>query len=325
MAHGSTRKGYAVSVRRQAANGYAGVEPPREEFHMPCTQCPRLCGAQRTKTSGSGLCRMPDQFVVARAALHQWEEPPISGQNGSGTVFFSGCSLNCLFCQNEAISQKDFGKAVSGEELRAICQALIAQGAHNINLVNPTHFSALLADFLATPLGVPVVWNTSGYERVETLKTLEGKVDIYLPDLKYLTSALAQRCSGAGNYPDFAPAAIREMARQTGRPVFDEQGLLKRGTVIRHLILPGHLAEAKAVMDWVGRTFPHGEVLFSLMSQYTPFGPAKETPGLDRTLRPSEVRAAEEYMVALGLPGFAQEGAAARESFIPAFDLTGIL
>ncbi len=267
---------------------------------------------------------MPEKAVAARASLHLWEEPPISGTNGSGTVFFSGCSLSCVFCQNEEISQKDFGKPLSPEELRAVCQGLIDQGAHNLNFVNPTHYAHLLVKVLETPFPIPVVWNTSGYERLETLQALEGKVDIYLPDLKYLSPALAAACSGAEDYPDFAPAAIREMARQTGKPVFDENGLLKKGTVVRHLILPGQLAESKKVMDWVAETFPQGEVLFSLMSQYTPFGRARDIPGLDRPLRPSEARAAEEYMAALNLHGFAQEGGAAKESFIPAFDLTGL-
>ena len=291
---------------------------------MICSLCPRRCAAPRTEEAGLGRCRMPSQPRVARAALHMWEEPPLSGTRGSGTVFFSGCPLDCLFCQNEEISHKDVGKTVTLERLREICLDLIAQGAHNLNFVNPTHYAHVLAELLAEPFPVPVVWNTGGYERVETLRALEGKVDIYLPDLKYLSPDLAKTCSGAADYPDFAPAAIREMVRQTGRPVFDENGLLKRGTVIRHLILPGHLAEAKKVMDWVADTFAPGEVLFSLMSQYTPFGRARTVPGLDRPLRASEARSAEEYMAALGLEGFAQEGGAARESFIPAFDLTGI-
>ena len=267
---------------------------------------------------------MPERPVVARAALHMWEEPPISGTGGSGTVFFSGCALKCVFCQNEEISQRDVGKPVTPERLRESCEALIAQGAHNINFVNPTHYAHVISKLLENPFSVPVVWNSSGYERVETLKSLEGKVDIYLPDLKYLSADLAGELSGAVDYPEFAPDAIREMARQTGRPVFDESGLLKRGTVIRHLILPGRLEESKRVMDWVAANFAPGEVLFSLMSQYTPYGKARTMPGLDRTLRRSEARAAEAYMQALGLCGFAQEGGAAKESFIPTFDLTGV-
>jgi len=267
---------------------------------------------------------MPAAPVVARAALHMWEEPPISGANGSGTVFFSGCSLNCVFCQNEEISQRDVGKSVTVEQLRESCLRLIEQGAHNINFVNSTHYAHVLMKLLEEPFAVPVVWNTGGYERVETLRGLEGKVDIYLPDLKYLSANLAEELSGAADYPEFAPAAIQEMVRQTGRPVFDEQGLLKRGTVIRHLILPGRLEESKRVMDWVAANFASGEVLFSLMSQYTPYGKARIMPGLDRPLRRSEARAAESYMAALGLQGFAQEGGAAKESFIPTFDLTGV-
>ena len=289
-----------------------------------CTQCPRQCLALRTDTAGEGFCRMPALPVVARAALHLWEEPPISGTNGSGTVFFSGCALNCVFCQNEEISQRDVGKTVSLPRLREICEGVIAQGAHNINFVNPTHYAHVVKELLEEPFSVPVVWNSGGYEQVETLKELEGKVDIYLPDLKYLSADPSAEYSGAADYPDFAPDAILEMARQTGRPVFDENGLLKRGTVIRHLILPGRLSEAKAVMDWVAEHFAPGEVLFSLMSQYTPFGRAKTLSGLDRPLRSSETRAAEEYMLALGLHGFAQEGGAAKESFIPSFDLTGV-
>ena len=220
---------------------------------------------------------MPAAPVLARAALHRWEEPPISGTRGSGTVFFSGCPLDCVFCQNDAISHRDFGRAVTLERLREICLDLAAQGAHNINFVNPTHFAHVVARLLDKPLPVPVVWNSGGYERVETLRSLEGKVDVYLPDFKYLTPALAGRYSGAEDYPQYAAAAILEMVRQTG-PCVLEDGLLKRGTVIRHLILPGRLHEAKAVMDWVARHFPPDTVLFSLMSQYVPLGRAAAFP-----------------------------------------------
>ena len=290
---------------------------------MVCSLCPRLCRAERTETTGRGHCRMPELPVVARAALHMWEEPPISGTRGSGTVFFSGCSLDCVFCQNDQISHRDFGKGVTVERLREICQALIAQGAHNINFVNPTHYAHVVARLLAEPLPVPVVWNSGGYDRVETLRAMEGKVDIYLPDLKYLTPALAERYSGAADYPAAAAAAIREMVRQTG-PYVLEDGLLKRGTVIRHLVLPGRLAEAKGVMDWVAETFPAGTVLFSLMSQYVPQGRASEFPEIHRRLRGSEARNAQAYMEALGLEGFTQEGSAADTEYIPPFDLTGV-
>ena len=291
---------------------------------MVCTLCPRACSANRTENTGSGICGMPELPVVARAALHMWEEPPISGQRGSGTVFFSGCPLKCVFCQNEQISHENFGKVISLDRLRQICHELIAQGAHNINFVNPTHFSHVLSSLLDTPLGVPTVYNTGGYDKVDTLRTLEGKIDIYLPDLKYLDNTCAKRWSGAENYPETATAAILEMYRQTGPCVFGEDGMLKKGVIIRHLVLPGQLEQAKAVMDWVAEHFAPGQVLFSLMSQYTPWGKAKDDPILSRRLRPSEARNAREYMSNLALEGFVQEDSSARAEYIPPFDLTGV-
>ena len=292
---------------------------------MVCNLCPRRCGAVRTHERGEGYCRMPEMPVLARAALHHWEEPPISGTRGSGTVFFSGCPLGCVFCQNEEISHQDRGRAVTLERLGGICDELIAQGAHNINFVTPTHYAHVVKRLLEEhPLPVPVVWNTGGYERVETLRGLEGKVDVYLPDLKYMDGAAAQRYSAAADYPEVATAAIREMVRQVGVCETDEHGLLKKGVVIRHLLLPGQLAGAKAVMDWTAREFPSGTVLFSLMSQYTPWGRAKEFPEIDRRLRGSEIRAAQQYMDALGLDGFVQDGESAEREYTPDFDLTGI-
>ena len=291
---------------------------------MICSLCPRQCGALRTETQGKGYCRMPAAPVVARAALHMWEEPPISGTRGSGTIFFSGCSLGCVFCQNEAISHRDIGKALSPGRLREICLELIAQGAHNINLVNPTHYAHVVCQLLEEPLPVPVVWNSGGYDRVETLRGLEGRVSVYLPDLKYLDARTAERYSGAADYPQAAQAAIREMVRQTGPCQFDGEGLLLRGTVIRHLILPGQVEQAKAVMDWVAGEFPRGTVLFSLMSQYTPWGDLSRVPEIDRRLRRGEMRSAIAYMQNLDLPGFCQERTSAREEYTPPFDLTGL-
>ena len=291
---------------------------------MLCNLCPRSCAAQRTESTGGGVCRMPALPMVARAALHPWEEPPISGTQGSGTVFFSGCSLKCIFCQNEPISHQNFGKVVTVERLREICQNLIAQGAHNINFVNPTHYAHVLSELLEQPFDVPVVYNTGGYDRVDTLRSLEGKIDIYLPDLKYLDPDSARSFSAAADYPEVATAAIVEMVRQTGPCVFDQNGLLKKGVIIRHLVLPGRLNEAKQVMDWVAGHFAPGEVLFSLMSQYTPCGRALEDPQLSRRLRPSEARNAREYMFNLGLEGFTQEDESATAEYIPPFDLTGI-
>ena len=292
---------------------------------MICRLCPRNCGAQRTETEGKGYCRMPSVPILARAALHHWEEPPISGSRGSGTVFFSGCSLGCLFCQNEKISHQNFGRAVTLDRLREICEELAAQGAHNLNFVNPTHYAhavaALLEDWRPP---IPVVFNTGGYDKTDTLRRLEGKVDIYLPDLKYLNGETARRYSAAPDYPEIAQEAIREMVRQTGPCQFDDNRLLIRGTIIRHLILPGQLNQAKAVMDWTAREFAPGTVLFSLMSQYTPWGNLSACPELDRRLRPGEMRSAREYMENLGLAGFTQERTSARQEYTPPFDLTGI-
>ena len=292
---------------------------------MLCTQCPRSCGALRTDTRGDGLCRMPALPVLARAALHHWEEPPISGTRGSGTIFFSGCSLGCVFCQNEKISHQDFGKPVTMARLRDICQELADQGAHNLNFVNPTHYAHTLRELLENwRPPIPVVWNSGGYDQVDTLRSLEGLVNIYLPDLKYLDSGVAARYSGAPDYPEAAVAGLREMVRQTGPCQFDGDGLLKRGTIIRHLILPGQVGEAKAVMDWISAEFAPGTVLFSLMSQYTPWGDLERYPEISRRLRTSEMRAALEYMENLGLAGFTQERTSAKEEYTPPFDLTGI-
>lgn len=289
-----------------------------------CDLCPRLCHARRSDREGAGFCGMPALPVAARGALHFWEEPPISGTHGSGTVFFSGCNLQCVFCQNDEISRKKFGKTVSVQRIGEICQELIQQGAHNINFVTPTHYAHVVRQVLEQPLGVPVVWNTGGYERVETLRAMEGRVDIYLPDLKYANDADAAKYSNAPDYVQTAKTAICEMVRQTG-PYVMEDGLLKRGVIIRHLILPGKAAAAKEVMDWVAETFPPKTVLFSLMSQYLPWGRVEgEFPELNRRLRKGEVRSVQSYMENLGLEGFTQGVEAAQSQFIPSFDLTGI-
>ena len=287
-----------------------------------CSLCPRRCGALRTGTEGGGFCGMPALPVVARAALHFWEEPCISGARGSGTVFFSGCNLGCVFCQNGSISHGRFGRPVTIPRLREIFQELIAQGAHNINLVSPTPFAPAIREALAEPLPVPVVWNTGGYERVETLRSLEGKVQVWLPDLKYVDSGLSQDLSGAADYFDAASAAIREMVRQTGDYVL-EDGLLKRGVLIRHLMLPGQLENTKAVLDWVAETFRPGQVLLSLMAQYTPQPGAEGL--LSRRVTGAEYRAALRYMENLGITdGYCQDAASARAEYTPDFDLTGV-
>ena len=290
---------------------------------MICTLCPRRCGAERTDTRAGGLCGMPAAPVVARAMLHQWEEPCLVGDHGAGCVFFSGCNLRCCFCQNGTISREGFGKPISVERLRDIFRELIAQGAACLDLVTPTHFTPAILEALGDEKWpVPVVWNCGGYESVETLQLLEGKVQVYLPDLKYALPEPAKRYSGAEDYFERASAAILEMYRQTG-PYVLEDGRLKRGAVIRHLQLPGELENTRRCIDWVAETFRPGEVLFSLMSQYTP-QPGAEGP-LARHVTGAEYRAAVAYMENCGITdGYTQERTSAREEYTPDFDLRGV-
>ena len=290
---------------------------------MICTLCPRRCGAERTDTRAGGLCGMPAAPVVARAMLHQWEEPCLVGDHGAGCVFFSGCNLRCCFCQNGTISREGFGKPISVERLREIFRELIAQGAACLDLVTPTHFTPAILEALGDEeWQVPVVWNCGGYESVETLQLLEGKVQVYLPDLKYALPEPAKRYSGAEDYFERASAAIREMYRQTG-PYVLEDGRLKRGVVIRHLQLPGELENTRRCIDWVAETFRPGEVLFSLMSQYTP-QPGAKGP-LARHVTGAEYRAAVAYMENCGITdGYTQERTSAREEYTPDFDLRGV-
>ena len=290
---------------------------------MVCTLCPRQCGAVRTDTAAGGFCGMPALPVVARAALHHWEEPCISGTRGSGAIFFSGCSLRCVFCQNRSISHDRFGKPLSISQLRQVCLDLVAQGAHNINFVTPTHFAHAVAEVLAEPLPVSVVYNCGGYERTETLRSLAGKIQIYLPDLKYADNALAERYSAAPDYFETATAAIREMVRQTGPCRFDGDGLMTSGVIIRHLLLPGALRNTKAVLDWIADSFTPGEVLVSLMAQYTPQPGAEGL--LKRRVTGAEYRAAAAYLENVGIQsGYTQEAASARAAYTPDFDLTGL-
>ena len=290
-----------------------------------CSICPRACLAKRVETSGKGLCGMGLSPVVAKAMLHHWEEPCISFTKGSGAVFFSGCALNCVYCQNREISIDRFGKPVSAARLREIYYELIGQGAHNINLVNPTHFARCILDSLEDGLSVPVIWNSGGYDSAETLRQFEGKVQIYLPDMKYALSAPAARYSGAADYPDAAKCAISEMFRQTGPYHMGDDGLLISGVVIRHLILPKNLENTFRVIDWAAQTFSPGDVLFSLMSQYTPCGKLDEAPELQRQLSNEEYDAAIRYLEASGIEdGFFQELSSAKEEYIPDFDLSGI-
>lgn len=294
-----------------------------------CNLCPHNCNVDRPEKTGApgklGVCHSAWHPKVARAGLHYWEEPCISGTKGSGTVFFTGCNLHCVFCQNYDISCKETGKEVTVEHLREMYKNLIAQGANNINLVTPTHFTPAILESLQEPLPVPVVYNTSGYEKVETLKLLSGKVQIYLPDLKYHDDALARKYSHAPNYFAIATAAIREMYRQVGPYKLAKNGMLKKGLIIRHLILPGCTADSKKIIDWVAETFKPGQVMFSLMHQYIPCGQAANYPEINRKLTKEEYKEMEDYLFSSPIEdGFVQEEDAADKGFIPSFDGTGI-
>ena len=291
-----------------------------------CNLCPRKCNVQRKALTdeGKGFCNMGENPVIARAALHFWEEPPISGTNGSGTVFFSGCNLKCVFCQNEDISAGCFGKEINVERLKEIYYELIEQGAHNINLVTGTHFINAIAKSLEEPLPVPVVYNCGGYESLSSLKLLENKVQIYLPDLKFADDNLALKYSYAEDYFEISTSAIKEMYRQVGKCEFDENGIMTKGVIIRHLILPNNLENTKKVIDWVKENFKYGEVLFSLMSQFTPNKSCK-IPELSRRLTQAEYDEIEEYLFNSGIEdGFMQELSSAKEEYIPHFNLQGV-
>ena len=288
-----------------------------------CKICPRGCGVRRDRGQ-TGLCGMTDTLRVAMAMLHQWEEPVISGTKGSGAVFFSGCNLRCAFCQKAPISQEGRGQNVTQAQLRQIFEKLIAQGAENIDLITATHFVPQILPALEPKLPVPVAYNCGGYESVETLERLEGKVDIYLPDFKYADNRLAWQLSRAGDYFQVATAAIREMFRQVGPPVI-EDGKLKRGVMVRHLILPGCVDNSLRVLDWLGEHFAPGEILVSLMRQYTPMGPAASTPPFDRMVTDEEYDAVLSWMYLNDLEGFTQEQAAAGADCIPHWDEWNLL
>ena len=257
-----------------------------------CTLCPRQCGADRTQDQG--FCGGGPKAKIARAALHFWEEPCISGEEGSGTVFFSGCPLQCCFCQNHKISNGNFGREVSTARLGEIFLELQAQGANNINLVTAGHYAPQVIEALGLVKGrlhIPVVYNSSGYEEMSTLRLLEGYVDIYLPDLKYMDNQRAQRYSGAANYVEKATAAILEMYRQAGPAVFDEAGHMKKGMIVRHMVLPGGIKDACAVLEWLKENLPLDNVWVSVMSQYTPFYKSGEYPEIHRRLNQKEYNA----------------------------------
>ena len=293
---------------------------------MICNLCPRRCGVERTPDKAAGVCAMPAWPVAARAMLHQWEEPCLVGEHGAGAVFFSGCNLRCKFCQNGVISQEGYGKPITPRRLREIFEELVEQGAACLDLVTPTHFTDAVLEALGEERWpVPVVWNCGGYESVETLKRLEGRVQVYLPDLKYALSEPAARYSAAADYPQVARAAILEMYRQTGPFRLDEDGMLQRGVLIRHLILPQQGENTRRVIDWVGQTFAPGQVLFSLMSQYTPVGDLAQWPELQHPISPELNEEMYQYLIDSPITdGFYQDLDAATGDMIPAFDGTGV-
>ena len=293
---------------------------------MVCNICPRRCGAERGDSTPGGVCASPALPRIARAAPHFGEEPCISGANGSGTVFFSGCNLRCVFCQNAQISRGGTGKTVSVSRLRDIFLELQDKGVHNINLVTASHYVEPVAEALReAKLNIPVAWNSSGYDSVEALRRLEGLVQIYMPDLKYGSSDIARRYSAASDYPEVARAAILEMYRQTGSFVLDENDMLRSGVLIRHLILPENECNSREVIDFVADNFPGDMVLFSLMSQFTPMPGTERFPELQKTVTPELNDRLIDYMGARGIEyGFWQEPDSASGDMIPAFDLTGV-
>ena len=294
-----------------------------------CTLCPRECGSKRNNESKS-FCGESRDVTVSRAMLHMWEEPSVSGERGSGAIFFCGCNLRCVFCQNKTISRGGGNRQKLTEaELESLIFKLRDAGAHNINLVTPTHFADTLARVLEKVkprLDIPIVYNTSGYEKVKTLKMLDGLVDVYLPDFKYASSELAAKYSSAPDYPEVAAAALCEMYRQVGKITFDGDGIIKRGVIVRHLVLPSHRKDSIEVLDIIANTLPISDIRLSLMSQYTPeFALDTEYKNLHRRVTSFEYSSVLEYAISLGFEGYFQERASANESFTPNFDDGGFL
>lgn len=290
---------------------------------MKCNICPRNCGVERSVSVGR--CGVPEDFVIARAAKHFWEEPPISGTRGSGTVFFSGCNLGCVYCQNYGISHKKEGKSISEERLGEIFSELTLSGAHNINLVNPTHYALKIKKVLEKyPPTVPVVYNSSGYEKTETLKALEGTVDIWLPDLKYISGERSGKYSSAVDYFDYASKALLEMKRQCPENIFDSEGVMQKGMIVRHLILPKNTNQSLKILDWIKENLGT-DTFVSLMAQYTPYGEIEDFPELQRRITEREYFKVLDYAESLGFENiFTQNPSSAKEDFIPDFDFTGV-
>ena len=292
-----------------------------------CNLCPRECNVDRG-LGKIGFCKVPNHIKVARAALHFWEEPCISGEEGSGTVFFSGCNLRCVYCQNRKIAEGVYGKEITVDRLAAIFVELQEKGANNINLVTPSHYVLEIVKALkmakAQGLSVPVVYNSSAYEKVEILSLLEGYVDVYLPDFKYMDAMLSKKYSGAKDYSDVAKEALKEMVRQVGVARFDERGILTNGVVVRHLVLPGYTEDSKKIIKYLYETYGN-HIYISILSQFTPLNGLKEYPELNRKLTEEEYDEVVDYAIEIGVEnGFIQEGDVAEESFIPDFDGQGV-
>lgn len=292
-----------------------------KEILEKCILCPRNCLVNRKEKIG--ICGMKDKMVIARASLHMWEEPCISGNAGSGTIFFSGCNLKCIFCQNRDISTKLIGKAVTVDEFSKICLNLQKKGANNINLVTPTHFVPLIVEGIKIArkkgLIVPIVYNTSSYETKETIQMLDGIVDIYLPDLKYYDDSYAIKYSHAPNYFQVATEAISEMIKQVGKPVFDENGMMKKGMIVRHLMMPGLTKDTKQILNYLYKTYQN-DIYISIMNQYTPIRDFKQYPELNQKVSEEDYDEVVDYALDLGIKNaFIQEGDTANESFIPDF------
>ena len=297
------------------------------EITKDCTLCPRECHVNR-ENKKRGYCGMDSRIYAARAALHMWEEPCISGEKGSGAVFFSGCGLRCIFCQNWEIAIGKDGKEISVEKLGEIFLNLEKQGAANINLITGAHYVPQIREALRIAkekgLSVPVVYNSSGYEKVETLKLLEGYVDVYLPDFKYMEASLAEAFSNAPDYPERAKEAVEEMVRQTGKCVFNEEGYIEKGTIVRHLILPGHTVNSKKVLDYLHNTYGN-KIFISIMNQYTPVYEQKVYKELNRKVTEREYKKVLDHALEIGVEnGFWQTGDTAKESFIPSFNYEGL-
>lgn len=292
-----------------------------------CTLCPRNCHVDRTGGK-KGYCGETEKLVVARAALHMWEEPCISGTRGSGTVFFSGCSIGCVYCQNHSIAKGKAGKIITTERLAEIFTELQNKGAHNINLVTPGHYIPQIIDAVnlskLNRLDIPIVYNTGGYERTETMRILDGIVDVYLPDLKYMDGNIAQKYSNCKDYFLYASTAINEMVRQTDEPEFDSEGIMTKGVIVRHMMLPGYLEDSKNIIKYLYNTFGN-KIYISIMNQYTPLPHVAMYPEINRKITDDEYDELIDYAVELGVEnGFIQEGETQSESFIPEFNGEGV-